>query len=31
MVSFNNKNNFDLYLKRLFFLGMGSARYMLSW
>ena len=24
MVSFNNKNNFDLYLKRLFFLGMGS-------
>ena len=23
MVSFNNKNNFDLYLKRLFFLGMG--------
>ena len=26
MVSFNNKNNFDLYLKRLFFLGMGSQR-----
>ena len=24
MVSFNNKNNFDLYLNRLFFLGMGS-------
>lgn len=24
MVSFNNKNNFELYLKRLFFLGMGS-------
>ena len=24
MVSFNNKNNFDLCLKRLFFLGMGS-------
>jgi len=24
MVNFNNKNNFDLYLKRLFFLGMGS-------
>ena len=24
MVSFNNKNNFDLYLKRLFFLGMGQ-------
>ena len=24
MVSFNNKNNFDLYLKRLFFLWMGS-------
>lgn len=24
MVSFNNKNNFDLYLKRLFFLGIGS-------
>ena len=24
MVSFNSKNNFDLYLKRLFFLGMGS-------
>ena len=24
MVSVNNKNNFDLYLKRLFFLGMGS-------
>ena len=24
MFSFNNKNNFDLYLKRLFFLGMGS-------
>ena len=24
MVSFNNKDSFDLYLKRLFFLGMGS-------
>lgn len=24
MVNFNNKNNFDLYLKRLFFLGIGS-------